>query len=294
MKKVLNFGSMNIDYVYRIPHILTPGETLGAKEMQVFCGGKGLNQSVAMARAGVQVYHAGSVGEEGDDLLAFLENEGVDIRYCRKMEGKSGHTIIQVDDHGQNCILVFGGANKRQDHNHIRRVFDAFRPGDFVVLQNEINDPAFLLSEAAERGLKIVLNPSPINDELPKLDLSSVDYFVINEVEGLALTGSEEANTILQVMRERYPNATVVLTLGERGAYASVPGETQLYYQKAFEVEVIDTTAAGDTFLGYFVSGVLEGLPIQSCLRQSALAAAVTVTRSGAAPSIPRKEEVAG
>lgn len=292
VKKILNFGSMNIDYVYRVPHILKPGETLGTKDMQVFCGGKGLNQSVAMARAGAKVYHAGCVGEEGDVLLSFLQMEGVDTSYCRKIEGKSGHTIIQVDEHGENCIMVFGGANKRQEQSYICQVFEVFQPGDLLVLQNELNNPAFLLREASRRGLTIILNPSPINDELPQLDLSMVGCFVINEVEGLALTGYEDAKTILRVMRERYPQATVVLTMGERGAYASVPGEEQPYYQESFKVDVVDTTAAGDTFLGYFVVGVLEGLPMQACLRQAAKAASITVTRAGAAPSIPKKEEV--
>jgi ribokinase len=159
--KVLNFGSLNIDYVYDVGRFVRASETIAAMDRHIFCGGKGLNQSIAMAKAGVPVYHAGCVGEGGDILVSALTEAGVDAGYVLRTEGPVGHTVIQVDKDGQNCIIVYGGTNRRIPREHIDRVLADFTAGDLLVLQNEINDLAYIMGCATGKGMEIVFNPSP-------------------------------------------------------------------------------------------------------------------------------------
>ncbi|MDE6964630.1 MAG: ribokinase, partial [Lachnospiraceae bacterium] len=188
--KILNFGSLNIDYVYRVAHILQPGETLKAGEMEVFPGGKGLNQSIAAARAGAEVYHAGMVGaDDGGFLLDVCRENHVNTDYIRMAEGKSGHTIIQVDDNAQNSILLYGGGNRKITEDFIREVLAGFGKGDILVLQNEINLLDVVIDRAYEKGMKIVLNPSPFDEGLDGCDLSKVSVFLVNEIEAGLLAG---------------------------------------------------------------------------------------------------------
>ena len=185
--------------------------------------------------------------------------------------------------------MLYGGANQRQDRGQIRKVLDAFSPGDALLLQNEINELEYLLLLAFERGMKIILNPSPIDEELLKSDLSAVGLFVMNEVEGEALTGKQAPEEMLEEMRRQYPKASFLLTLGENGAYYQ-RGENR-WFQPAFPVDAADTTAAGDTFTGYFIAGLVSGLSPEENLRRSAKAASIAVSRKGAADSIPRFDE---
>ena len=288
--KVLNFGSLNLDYVYSVDHMVTPGETLASYGMNVFCGGKGLNQSIALAKAGVEVYHAGLIGEEGEILLKTCQEGGVDSRYIRKTTEKSGHTIIQVDKDGQNCILLYGGANQSITREYVDEVLSHFEKGDILLLQNEINLISELIDEGKERGMTIVLNPSPFDRELLYAKMEKVDYFLINEVEGKQITGELRSDHILKEMQKRYPKAGVVLTLGEKGAIYQ--DQTQTVIQNAVKTNVVDTTAAGDTFTGYFLAAVMEKRMKQEALKEAAYAAALAVSRKGASVSIPEKEEV--
>ena len=163
--KVLCFGSLNIDYTYKVDHFVKKGETLSSGSLQVFSGGKGLNQSIALARAGAETYHAGSIGEDGRFLLEQLQDAGVDTRYVTVLETvRTGNAIIQNDKEGDNCILLYGGANQAVTTNQADAVLEHFRKGDFLVLQNEINELAYIMERAHERGMKIVLNPSPMDE----------------------------------------------------------------------------------------------------------------------------------
>lgn len=289
-EKVLNFGSLNLDYVYQVDHILQHGETLSTSGMNVFCGGKGLNQSVALANANVVPYHAGTIGEDGDILKEFLKNNGIDVTYINQISTKNGHTIIQVDSHGQNCILVHAGANRCQSRSHIDLVLKDFGKGDYILLQNEINELDYIIQEAFEREMKVILNPSPIDQHLWTCDLEKVHLFIMNELEGEALTGCKEPMDILKDMKERYSNAEVLLTLGDKGAYYSA--RSNIYFQEVVPTKTVDTTAAGDTFTGYFVAGLIDNLEVEVNLQRSAKAASITVSREGAAQSIPTLEEV--
>ena len=211
--KVLNFGSLNLDYVYAVDHMVTAGETLASRGMQTFCGGTGLNQSIALARAGVPVYHAGLIGEEGESLFETCRESGVNTAFIRRIPGKSGHTIIQVDRGGQNCILLYGGANRSMTREYVDGVLENFGKGDMVLLQNEINLLDYIINRAYERGMEIVLNPSPYDHHLDSCDFSRVSWFLLNEIEGWQVTGEKEPDHILAKLRELYPKARVVLTL---------------------------------------------------------------------------------
>lgn len=289
--KILNFGSLNLDYVYSVDHMVTGGETLCSEDLNLFCGGKGLNQSIALARAGAQVFHAGLIGEEGGPLRDALQAAGVDCGYVRTVAGRSGHTIIQVDKSGQNCILLYGGANRAVTESFIDQVLADFGPGDLLLLQNEINLLDQIIDRAYGRGMEIALNPSPFDGNLAGCDLGKIGLFLLNEVEGFQMTGEMEAPLILDRLAELYPAAEVVLTLGGDGCVYR-KGDRR-WSQPAFSVEAVDTTAAGDTFTGYFLAARAEGLSPEECLRLASKAAAIAVTRPGASPSIPLRAEAA-
>lgn len=288
--KVLNFGSMNYDYVYQVDHMMMPGETQMSTNMETFCGGKGLNQSTALAKAGVPVFHAGAVGEEGDGLLHLCKENKVDISYVEVLPGKSGHTIIQVDKNAQNSIMLFGGANRAQTKEHIDKVLSNFGKGDIILLQNEINYLDYVIESAYNKEMTIILNPSPFDANLDACDMNKISIFLMNEIEGYQLTGSQDENVILEQMKEKFPKAKVVLTLGKDGAVYQ--DEKEKVKQPIFPVKAVDTTAAGDTFTGYFIAGLLREMPIADTLRMAAKASSIAVSRKGAAPSIPSLAEV--
>ena len=288
--KVLNFGSLNLDYVYSVEHMVMAGETLATSGMNIFCGGKGLNQSIALAKAGVPVYHAGMIGEEGQILLDACKDSGVNTEFIRTVPGKSGHTIIQVDKNGQNCILLYGGANRSITKEFVDEVLKHFEKGDILLLQNEVNLVDYMIERAYEKEMMIILNPSPYDSYLDACDFSKISMFLLNEIEGWQVTGEKEPDKILEKLRELYPNAKVVLTLGSAG---SIYQDREIQCRQGiFKVETKDTTAAGDTFTGYFISSIIEGMPVERGLEIAAKASAIAVSREGATASIPAKEEV--
>ena len=288
--KILNFGSLNIDHVYRVPHFVTPGETLSACGYQKNAGGKGLNQSIALARAGVEVFHAGQIGTDGIFLKDLLESDGINTKWLKVSDIPTGHAMIQVDDNGQNCILIYGGANVMVSEEYMKQVFKAFEPGDYVLFQNEMNDLSKLIRYAHDAKLKIILNPSPIGPELKSCDFTLVDYFIMNEIEGEALTEKCDPIEILDEMHRRYPHAKVVLTLGGEGACFGDGKE--YYFQEALKVSVVDTTAAGDTFTGYFFASIMRGVSACEALEIATKASSIAVSRAGAACSIPAMNEL--
>lgn len=290
--KVLSFGSLNLDKVYSVSHFIRPGETMAAIKLEEFCGGKGLNQSIALAKAGAQVWHAGSVGEaDGKVLLDALQESGADISLVRRLSCPTGHAIIQVNAEGQNCILLYGGANQQITREQVDETLSHFEAGDFLVLQNEISQLDYIMEQAGKKGMVIVFNPSPMTPELLKLPLQYVSYFLLNEVEARDLCGESVAEEAYpEKLLEQYPDAHIVLTLGARGSIYQ--DSTLRIEQPAYRVKAVDTTAAGDTFTGYFVAAVAAGTEVKQALDEAAKASAIAVSRHGAAPSIPLREEV--
>ncbi len=288
--KILNFGSLNLDYTYGVSHIVREGETILAKDVNMNLGGKGFNQSVALSRAGVPVYHAGLVGEEGLDFYDACENFGIKTDYIKTVTGRCGHTIIQVDDEGQNSIVLFGGANQKNSKEYVDEVLKNFEAGDVLLLQNEINELPYIIDQAFAKGMTIILNPSPFDERLEECDLGKVSIFILNETEGQQMTGMTTPTTIVAALDASFANAKIMLTLGKGGSIYH-HGDEELY-QAAFDVEAVDTTAAGDTFTGFFVAGLLKKMPMRDTLIMATKAAAMAVQKKGAAQSIPFMSEV--
>ena len=291
--KTLCFGSLNIDNVYHVSHFVTRGETLAADALNIFSGGKGLNQSVALARAGLDVYHAGAIGNDGRFLLNELKQAGADTRFVYILDDtRTGHAIIQKNEEGDNSILIFGGANQKITQAQIGMTLDNFSAGDLLVLQNEISEMAYLISSAKKRGMLIALNPSPMDDSLIPL-LPQVDLLILNEVEAAQFLQVEQdtyPELMINELVQQLPEVSIVLTLGKDGAIFA-KGEERIR-QNAITVQTVDTTAAGDTFTGFLLAGIMNGDSPASAMKYAAAAAAIAVTRLGAAPSIPTREEV--
>lgn len=293
--KVLCFGSLNIDYTYKVDHFVKKGETLSSESLRVFSGGKGLNQSIALAKAGVETYHAGAIGEDGRFLLKQLQDAGVNTDCVAVLdEVRTGNAIIQNDREGDNCILLYGGANQAITKEQVDKVLERFGSGDFLVLQNEINELTYIVEQAHKKGLKIVLNPSPMNDKIRKLPLEYVDYFLLNEIEAGQILGQDTANgfegeKLARALLQKFPASAIVLTMGGDGSIYMDAKETVL--QSVYKVKAVDTTAAGDTFTGFFIGGILRGLTVRDAMDLASRASAIAVTRQGAAPSIPVLEE---
>ena len=292
--KILNFGSLNVDYVYSVDYFVRAGETLKANSREVLPGGKGLNQSVALARAGAQVYHAGCIGADGEFLRELLNKKGVNTEYLRTIDGMQGHTIIQVDKKGENCILLYGGTNRSIGDDQIDETLAHFGQGDWLVLQNEVNSLPRIVDAAFARGMRIVLNPSPYEEGLKEVDFGKLSWLLVNEVEACQCSGSDEPERAWDVLHVRYPRLSVLITLGSAGsiAHAVGPDGVDTVRQQAFRADAVDTTAAGDTFTGFFIGGLAEGRPLNECMRRASMASAISVTRMGAAVSIPKVEEV--
>lgn len=288
--KILNFGSLNLDYVYQVPRFLAPGETMAAVAVNVVPGGKGLNQSIALSRAGAKVLHAGTVGAGSNMLTELLTDNGVDLRFLKKSNGIQGNAVIQVVPSGENAILLCGGSNREITSAQVRETLSQFNEDDWLILQNEVSCLAEMVEEAGKRKMHIVLNPSPFEEQLLKLNYDVIDWLFINEVEGRQMTGESEPEKILSVLRSAHPKMNIVLTLGKQGAICDTPAER--VQQPVFSVQAVDTTAAGDTFTGYFIASFTQGYSLKQSMERAAAASAISVSRPGASVSIPFASEV--
>lgn len=287
---VVNFGSLNLDHVYAVDHFCRAGETIHTAGYTQNAGGKGLNQSIAVARSGQALCHAGMLGAGGEPLAQLLEGCGVDLRYLGRTETPQGHAIIQVQPDGQNCIFLYGGSNQAVTPEDIDAVLSHFAPGDYLLMQNELSNFTYLLRAAVGRGLRVVLNASPISGEVLAADLTGVDWLVVNEIECAAIAGCSTPEESYAALRARYPGLGILLTLGSEGSVSWKDGVE--IRQCAYPVQAVDTTGAGDTFMGYFVGCLAQGMERKDAMQYAAMAASIAVTRPGAAPSIPMMAEV--
>lgn len=289
---ILNFGSLNIDYVYHLTHFVSAGETISSTKRDVNAGGKGLNQSVAMAKSGLKVFHAGLIGESDSDiLLDTLKSYCVNDEFIAKVESPSGHAIIQVTEKGENSIILFGGANQLIDTEYVNMVLGNFHEGDICVLQNEISCVDYIMEQCYKKGIKIILNPSPCSEKILSAPLEYVDYFLINEVEGEQISGSSNPREIIEKLTNLYPKSSIVLTLGKRGVMYKCGDK--IYSCGIYEnINVIDTTSAGDTFTGYFIYSIVNSLDCEVALKLASAASSIAVSKNGASISIPFYDEV--
>ena len=289
MNRILNIGSLNIDHVYRVSSFVRPGETLASTDYHRGPGGKGLNQTVAAARAGASVSHAGCVGSDGDFLLELIKSAGADVSRVCKVDEATGHAIIQVNSQGENTIVLYAGANHSVKAEQAADFLAGFGIGDWLILQNEITAIPAMILEAKARGLSVLLNPAPMSPAVHRYPLNKVDLLVCNEQEAADLSGEASMEAALRVLARRLPDCEIVLTLGGKGClYQGRDGQFTLPAEK---VKAVDTTAAGDTFVGYLAAGLVEGLKMTEALQRATKAAAITVSRAGAAESIPWLKE---
>lgn len=290
MKKIVNYGSLNIDLVYSVEHFVRAGETISAKEVNRFPGGKGLNQSVALSRAGAEVFHVGKVGSDGLWLLAILQESGVNTEFVSTNGSLTGTAMIQVSDEGNNCIIINPGANAQNTAQELDRAFSGFEQGDILLVQNETNGLETAIDSALKKGMEVALNPSPIDEAIKKIDLRKITYLFLNEIEGNAMTGETEPQKICEALIGKYDNLRIVLTLGENGVLYK-DASTELY-EHAIPVKAVDTTGAGDTFTGYFLAEMMREGKVEQALKNATIASSITVSRAGAAKSIPYREEL--
>lgn len=285
--KVINLGSLNLDKVYSVEQFVSAGQTIPALDFAEFCGGKGLNQSVALARAGAEVYHLGALGGDGHLLRETLEAAGVHTEYLATLDEASGQAIIQVDSRGQNCIIVCAGTNERISEDQISEALAAFGPDDLLVTQNETSGGVFAMRKAKALGLKVGFNPSPLSVRLKEYPMALVDYLILNELEGRVLAGVDAGGNevILEALAARFPQAAIILTVGKDGVLYR-DGNRRLSHG-IYDVPVVDTTGAGDTFCGYFFGSLARGCNAEAALRYASVASSLAVSAKGTSASIP-------
>ena len=289
MSKVLCFGSINIDNVYRVEHIVKLGETITGLSIEKHCGGKGLNQAIALGKAGAQVYMAGGIGNDDSiGTLNIMNKSEVDISLVETRNVPNGNSIIQVDLAGNNSIIIYGGANQKNSEDYVIKVLNHFQQNDWIVLQNEINGNDFIISEAKKRKMKICLNPSPFSPEVAKL--CNVDILFVNEIEAENLCHEKEYDKQLSLLHSMFKQTLVIITLGEKGSVA-IDALGNKYTQAPYKCSSIDTTGAGDTFTGYFLAEYVSSYNIYKALNMASAASSLSVRKMGAAESIPTLQE---
>ncbi len=284
-RMIINFGSINIDHVYRVPHMPAPGETLAVLSYDKFLGGKGVNQSIAIAKSGGSVRHVGATGPDGEWVLEQLRLAGLDLQAIASVDAPTGHAIIMVDETGENQILICSGANAALSMEQIERELDQADPADdWVLLQNETNLMPEIVQCAKRWGLRVVYSAAPFVAEQTLPLLSSTDLLVVNELEAEALAAAC-GTSVAQI-----PVPEMIITRGAKGAvFTSADGQVE---QAAFNVSPVDTTGAGDTILGAFLANYCAGADVPEALRFASAASALQITRPGAASAIPDKVDV--
>ena len=289
---ILNFGSCNIDHVYSLDHFVRPGETITSERLCDFPGGKGLNQSIAISRSGTKVYHAGCIGSDGGMAKETLEGSGVDTTYLKTVDAPTGHAIIQVDKNGENNIIIFGGANRKITKDYVDEVLSHFDADTIVVLQNEISELSYIIDRASDIGMKIILNPSPFEESLLDIDIKKLFMLILNETEGFAFLKTDTVSAACDFFLADKNFPKVIMTLGADGCIYLDPKSGERLEQSAYCVDVVDTTSAGDTFSGYFISALAHGDDTADALKKASAAAALATSKEGASVSIPKKDEV--
>ncbi|MDY3005727.1 ribokinase [Anaerococcus porci] len=287
---ILNFGSVNIDSYFKVDHIARPGETISSISLKKKPGGKGLNQSIALKKVYDNLYHAGLFGNDGEFIKNLFEENSINTKFFRRSNSDTGNALIQVDKNGENSIVLYKGANFDIDEKFVDEVLDYFSKDDVLVLQNEISSLSYIVDKAKEKRMKIVLNPSPINEVIFNLDFSKLDLLVLNETEAKDISKFSNNDEIIEFFRRTYPDLKVILTLGANGSIYF--DKDELIKQKAYIVNTVDTTGAGDTFMGFFVGSYYKGDDIKKAMDLASIASALACMKDGASTSIPSIEEV--
>ncbi len=288
---ILNFGSINIDYVYRLKTLPQAGETLSCQGFARYLGGKGINQSIAIARAGGAVKHIGAVGADGAFALAQIADMGLDTNDIRVTDTATGHAVICLDKQGENHIIIHAGANAELTENQINSALDANAnanpqtpKAEWVVIQNETNLTEYIAKSAKQRGLSLAYSAAPFDATACQTILPYLDILAVNETEATALSHAMQT----PITELKIP--TLLITKGAKGAELWQNGAC--ISVKGLPVKAIDTVGAGDTFFGSFIARLQNGTPPQEALEYATTAAALQCTTKGAATAIPDQKTV--
>ncbi len=314
LARLFNIGSLCVDHIYRVPSLVIAGQTIACSSERLVPGGKGLNQSIAAAQAGASVCHFGAVGGDGDMLVDVLQRFCGDAGSVLRLDGQSGQAVIQVDDQGQNAIVISAGANRRLPEDLLSAAVAAMAPDDWLLLQNETNGVAEVIRMAKAKQLSVAVNLAPFDASCLDLPLELVDLLIVNEAEAAGLAGlpvptestattvaasaahandlAAKEQAIFAALVAKLPKVCLIMTLGARGALSQSPGDPELMRHAAISVEAVDETAAGDTFVGFLMAELLIGTGMLAAIELASVAGALAVTRSGAAESIPSRAEV--
>jgi len=283
---VYNLGSINADHIYTVSHLPKPGETLSADGFKTGLGGKGANQSVAVARAGSDVVHIGAIGADGRWAKDRISEYGVDTRFINTVDVPTGHAIINVDRTGENAIVIFSGANLKQDIHQIKEALRSAKAGDILLLQNETSHQVEAAKIAADKAMIVIYSAAPFSVDAVKNMLCYTTIIVMNQVE------SEQLRAGLETDLAKSPVKDILVTKGADGVdwISMQTGKTQ--HVPSISVSAVDTTAAGDTFAGYFAAGLDQGMDVKVAMQLGSAAAGLKVTRKGTADAIPMRVEV--
>lgn len=290
MKQICVIGSINKDIVFNVVDFVKPKETIQSVSMEEFLGGKGLNQAIALNKAYDYIKLCGNINHQDSYILEQVKGHLGNTELVNLSNEKTGTAFIQVNQEGENCIILEKGANHSFTTTQIDDVLKTLFAGDLIVLQNEINLLDYIIEQASLKGIKTALNPSPMDASISNLPLSKIDYLLVNEVEAQELTRTSTLNKTISELQTKFNNTCVVLTLGEHGSYCFNQGEQ--YFQPSESVISVDTTAAGDTFTGFFLGSIMLGKSIMESLQRASAAAGISVTRKGASDSIPSIDEL--
>ena len=280
---IFNLGSINIDHIYLMPHLVTAGETLAATHYRAALGGKGANQSIAIARAGADVFHGGMVNIADEDWLDIMAEAGVDIRYVVRCEDlPTGHAIVAVDEEGgENQIILSPSCNAHLPDDLATALLAESKAEDWALSQNETNQTAQFLATAKKRGLQICYSAAPFVADITESLLPLVDLLVVNEIEAKDLSAH---------LGHEIDVPHLIITQGANGADYVYDGEH--HHVSAVEADAVDTTGAGDTYLGYVLAGLDEGMTMLDSMGLAAKAAAFQVSHHGASEAIPLRADL--
>jgi ribokinase len=283
---IFNLGSVNIDHFYTLPHLPAPGETLSATGHTLGLGGKGMNQSVAAAKAGASVFHIGAIGKRDAWVRDKVQSYGVDCKFLRMVEQDTGHAVIYVDAEGENTIVLEAGANMQQDSEFVVNAIDQAAASDTLLIQNETNLQAFAATFAIVKGMRVIYSAAPFSIKAVTDLVPDVSMLVMNSVEAAQLCSE------MGVTLDKIPASQVMVTLGAKGAMWRSNETGEVIEVSSPAVHPVDTTAAGDTYIGYVAAGLDLGMPIKAAMEWAVQAAALKVTRHGTADAIPTADEV--
>lgn len=281
---IWNLGSINADFVFSVPHIPVPGETLSSSDRKMFLGGKGANMSVAAARAAARVHHIGCVGDDGHWAVERLLEYGVDTRYTREIEVPTTQAMIFVEPGGENAIVLAPGANTEIPQALVQEALTEAQTEDWLLIQNETNLQRTAAKLGHDLGLRIAYAAAPFDVDRVSAVLPYLDFLILNQIEAKQL----QAATGLGL--DDLDVEDVIVTLGSDGADWYSDAGCQHF--EAVHVDPVDTTGAGDTFTGYVLACIDRGMPMGQAIRMAMRAGALMVTRHGTADVIPDLAEV--